>query len=71
SAERRALQELGGHGGLHGAMWQLLRVSDLKTGPLVGVDKYGNKYYEDKRHFFGHHRWVKIQEWIPPVTPSK
>lgn len=29
------------------------RVNDLKTGTLVGVDKYGNKYYEDKRNFFG------------------
>ena len=28
------------------------RVNDLKTGTLVGVDKYGNKYYEDKKHYF-------------------
>uniref|UniRef100_A0A8C0UTQ9 NADH dehydrogenase [ubiquinone] 1 alpha subcomplex subunit 12 n=1 Tax=Cyanistes caeruleus TaxID=156563 RepID=A0A8C0UTQ9_CYACU len=35
-----------------------LRVNDLKTGNLVGTDKYGNKYYEDKRNFFGRHRWV-------------
>ncbi|CAM2098516.1 NADH dehydrogenase [ubiquinone] 1 alpha subcomplex subunit 12 [Caretta caretta] len=55
---RRALQQLGGHGGLRGALWQLLRVNDLKIGALVGVDKYGNKYYEDKKYFFGRHRWV-------------
>ncbi|NWR73283.1 NDUAC dehydrogenase, partial [Centropus unirufus] len=55
---RRALRHLGGHGGARGALWQLLRVNDLKTGTLVGVDKYGNKYYEDKRNFFGRHRWV-------------
>ncbi|NXI27537.1 NDUAC dehydrogenase, partial [Zosterops hypoxanthus] len=34
------------------------RVNDLKTGNLIGIDKYGNKYYEDKRNFFGRHRWV-------------
>ncbi|KFR15085.1 NADH dehydrogenase [ubiquinone] 1 alpha subcomplex subunit 12, partial [Opisthocomus hoazin] len=34
------------------------RVNDLKTGTLVGIDKYGNKYYEDRRNFFGRHRWV-------------
>ncbi|NXG73918.1 NDUAC dehydrogenase, partial [Baryphthengus martii] len=34
------------------------RVNELKTGTLVGTDKYGNKYYEDKRNFFGRHRWV-------------
>uniref|UniRef100_A0A663MKY9 NADH dehydrogenase [ubiquinone] 1 alpha subcomplex subunit 12 n=1 Tax=Athene cunicularia TaxID=194338 RepID=A0A663MKY9_ATHCN len=33
-------------------------VNDLKTGTLIGTDKYGNKYYEDKRNFFGRHRWV-------------
>lgn len=28
------------------------RVNDVKVGNLIGVDKYGNKYYEDKKHFF-------------------
>uniref|UniRef100_U3J741 NADH dehydrogenase [ubiquinone] 1 alpha subcomplex subunit 12 n=1 Tax=Anas platyrhynchos platyrhynchos TaxID=8840 RepID=U3J741_ANAPP len=51
---KRALKHLSGHGGVRGAIW----VNDLKTGTLVGVDKYGNKYYEDKRNFFGRHRWV-------------
>ncbi|XP_046763294.1 NADH dehydrogenase [ubiquinone] 1 alpha subcomplex subunit 12 isoform X1 [Gallus gallus] len=55
---KRAFKHLGGHGGVRGAILQLLRVNDLKTGTLVGVDKYGNKYYEDKRNFFGRHRWV-------------
>ncbi|NXW85263.1 NDUAC dehydrogenase, partial [Alopecoenas beccarii] len=55
---KRALKHLGGHGGVRGALWQLLRVNDLKTGTLVGTDKYGNKYYEDTRNFFGRHRWV-------------
>ncbi|NXJ03175.1 NDUAC dehydrogenase, partial [Odontophorus gujanensis] len=55
---KRAFKHLGGHGGVRGAILQLLRVGDLKTGTLIGVDKYGNKYYEDKRNFFGRHRWV-------------
>lgn len=25
----------------------------MKTGALIGVDKYGNKYFEDTRYFFG------------------
>lgn len=30
------------------------RANDVKVGALVGVDKYGNKYYEDsKNYFFG------------------
>ncbi|KAF4791565.1 NADH dehydrogenase [ubiquinone] 1 alpha subcomplex subunit 12 [Turdus rufiventris] len=49
---KRALKHIGGHGGARGAIMQLLRVNDLKTGNLIGIDKYGNKYYEDKRNFF-------------------
>lgn len=28
------------------------RVNDVKTGTLVGMDKYGNKYFEDTKHYF-------------------
>ncbi|KAG8439586.1 hypothetical protein GDO86_005685 [Hymenochirus boettgeri] len=56
---RRAVEQIRSHGGLRGSFWQILRVSDLKTGALIGVDKYGNKYFEDKRYFFGRHRWVE------------
>lgn len=30
----------------------IARVNDVKTGTLIGSDKYGNKYYEDKKHYF-------------------
>lgn len=30
-----------------------IRANDVKTGTLIGIDKYGNKYYEDKLYFFG------------------
>ncbi|CAI9566431.1 unnamed protein product, partial [Staurois parvus] len=46
--------------GLLGSFWELLRSGDLKTGALVGVDKYCNKYYEDKRYFCAHHQWVEM-----------
>ncbi|KAM6895950.1 NADH dehydrogenase [ubiquinone] 1 alpha subcomplex subunit 12 [Lycodopsis pacificus] len=56
---RRALGQIGGHGGVRGFFLQLFRVNDVKTGALVGLDKYGNKYFEDrKKYFFGRHRWV-------------
>ncbi|XP_054876321.1 NADH dehydrogenase [ubiquinone] 1 alpha subcomplex subunit 12 [Poeciliopsis prolifica] len=56
---RRALGQLRGHGGVRGLLTQFFRVNDIKTGTLIGIDKYGNKYYEDKKHyFFGRHRWV-------------
>ncbi|KAK7824915.1 hypothetical protein U0070_014121 [Myodes glareolus] len=34
------------------------RANDIRVGTLVGEDKYGNKYYEDNKQFFGRHRWV-------------
>ncbi|KAF5907981.1 NADH dehydrogenase [ubiquinone] 1 alpha subcomplex subunit 12, partial [Clarias magur] len=56
---RRAVGQITGHGGVKGLLVQFFRANDVKTGALVGVDKYGNKYYEDKQHyFFGRHRWV-------------
>lgn len=29
------------------------RMDDLKTGTLVGVDKDGNRYFENKKYFYG------------------
>ncbi|XP_016143397.1 NADH dehydrogenase [ubiquinone] 1 alpha subcomplex subunit 12-like [Sinocyclocheilus grahami] len=58
SIVRRAVGQLTGHGGVKGFLLQLLRVNDIKTGALVGIDKYGSKYYEDNRYFIGRHRWV-------------
>lgn len=34
-------------------------MDDIKTGRLVGADKYGNKYYEDPTQFYGRNRWVE------------
>lgn len=35
------------------------RMDELKMGTLVGNDKFGNKYYENKRFFYGRNRWVE------------
>jgi NADH:ubiquinone oxidoreductase subunit len=35
----------------------------LKSGRLVGVDKYGNKYYENRYYFYGSSRWVEYAEY--------
>lgn len=35
------------------------RMDDLKEGRLVGVDKYGNKYFENPYFFYGRNRWVE------------
>uniref|UniRef100_A0A4W6G2A7 NADH dehydrogenase [ubiquinone] 1 alpha subcomplex subunit 12 n=1 Tax=Lates calcarifer TaxID=8187 RepID=A0A4W6G2A7_LATCA len=84
---RRALGQIGGHGGVRGFFLQLFRVNDVKTGTLIGVDKYGNKYYEDKKHYFfdgcfqvdfARHQYVpypttrqKIHEWVPPKAGTQ
>lgn len=39
-------------GGLILCFLPVSRVNDIKTGTLIGTDKYGNKYYEDKKHYF-------------------
>lgn len=31
----------------------MIRTDDLKTGTLVGQDKYGNRYYENNMYFVG------------------
>lgn len=46
------------HGGLKSALYHLYRTDDLKTGTLVGEDKYGNKYYENNQYFYGRNRWI-------------
>jgi len=46
------------HGGLWGSFLQLFRTDELKWGTLMGEDKYGNKYYENKLYFVGRSRWV-------------
>jgi hypothetical protein len=32
---------------------QMMYIGDTKAGTLVGIDKFGNKYYENKEELFG------------------
>lgn len=56
------LQKLAGmvkeHGGVRGALYQIYWTDDLKTGKLVGEDKYGNKYFQNDQYFYGRNRWI-------------
>ncbi|CAG8670327.1 110_t:CDS:2, partial [Acaulospora morrowiae] len=40
------------------AYTQMLYIGDIKAGTLVGVDKFGNKYYENNEEIYGRERWV-------------
>ncbi|XP_033185713.1 NADH dehydrogenase (ubiquinone) B17.2 subunit [Bombus vancouverensis nearcticus] len=52
------------NGGILNSLFTLYRVDELKAGTLVGVDKYGNKYYENNSHFVGSNRWVIYSEEV-------
>ncbi|XP_049272850.1 probable NADH dehydrogenase [ubiquinone] 1 alpha subcomplex subunit 12 isoform X1 [Rhipicephalus sanguineus] len=51
------------NGGIMRSAFKLTRMDELRMGTLVGVDKYGNKYYEDDRFFFGRNRWVEYADY--------
>ncbi|KAB0361753.1 hypothetical protein FD755_010714 [Muntiacus reevesi] len=65
---KRGLQQVSGHGGLRGYLRVLFRANDVRVGTLVGEDKYGNKYYEDNKQFFGKHRWLHCMTDDPPTV---
>ncbi|XP_076357417.1 NADH dehydrogenase (ubiquinone) B17.2 subunit [Tachypleus tridentatus] len=52
------------NGGILGSFLKLYRTDDLKQGTLVGVDKYGNKYFENNMYFYGRNRWVEYSEAV-------
>ncbi len=41
------------NGGVLQSVCNLYRVDDVKDGELVGIDRNGNKYYQNKRYFVG------------------
>lgn len=43
-------------------------MDDLKPGVQVGEDKYGNKYFENNRYFYGRNRWVEYAPKYGTVT---
>jgi len=41
-----------------GSLYTFYRTDELKNGTVVGTDRNGNTYYENKRYFMGRSRWV-------------
>jgi NADH dehydrogenase (ubiquinone) 1 alpha subcomplex subunit 12/NADH dehydrogenase [ubiquinone] 1 alpha subcomplex assembly factor 2 len=37
------------HGSAFRALRKMLQMDDIKVGTLVGTDKYGNQYFENKK----------------------
>ena len=54
--QQNVLQHVGGY---QNAFRRLLRECNVRTGQLIGEDKYGNKYYENKTYFMGRSRFVE------------
>ncbi|CAM9156921.1 unnamed protein product [Heterosigma akashiwo] len=55
----RALQTFG----LKGSLEKMYSVGDIKFGALKGIDRIGNKYYENAKDYpFGQHRWVEYKD---------
>uniref|UniRef100_A0A1B6FMS2 NADH dehydrogenase [ubiquinone] 1 alpha subcomplex subunit 12 n=1 Tax=Cuerna arida TaxID=1464854 RepID=A0A1B6FMS2_9HEMI len=52
------------NGGIVGSAVKLFRMEELKIGTLVGVDKYGNKYFENNYYFYGRNRWVEYADEV-------
>ncbi|XP_071082821.1 probable NADH dehydrogenase [ubiquinone] 1 alpha subcomplex subunit 12 [Haliotis cracherodii] len=53
------------HGGPVPAFIKIYKNDELKTGRLVGEDKFGNKYFQNNMYFMGRSRWV---EYSPAVN---
>ena len=54
-------------------LWrQIYYMNDIKWGTLVGIDQFGNKYYENSEEFIlGRDRWVFYKDYeggIPDPT---
>ncbi|KAI8929187.1 NADH ubiquinone oxidoreductase subunit NDUFA12-domain-containing protein [Entophlyctis helioformis] len=58
--------------GVGKTMKELLTLSQARDGKLIGVDKFGNEYYENREDMHGRDRWVNFKKWdfdasqVPP-----
>ncbi|KAG1683589.1 putative NADH dehydrogenase [ubiquinone] 1 alpha subcomplex subunit 12 [Nymphon striatum] len=50
------------NGGIISSAKVFFRMDELRVGTLIGTDKYGNKYYQDKAYFLGRSRWVEFNQ---------
>ncbi|KAJ1919254.1 hypothetical protein H4219_002106 [Mycoemilia scoparia] len=40
-------------------IWNSFRkLDDIKYGTIIGIDQFGNKYYENREELYGRDRWV-------------
>lgn len=60
---QKTFREVKDNGGLFASVRKLYRMEIVKSGKLVGADKYGNKYFEDLSYFFGRSRWVEYASY--------
>ena len=58
NAVRAELNAIKVAGGWKASFYRVLRETNLRTGTLVGTDKYGNNYYENNTYFMGRNRFV-------------
>ncbi|XP_046743208.1 probable NADH dehydrogenase [ubiquinone] 1 alpha subcomplex subunit 12 [Diprion similis] len=60
----RFFQIVRDNGGIRGSLKALYRRDELKSGTLIGEDKYGNRYFENNMHFYGRNRWVEYADHV-------
>ncbi|XP_015523169.1 probable NADH dehydrogenase [ubiquinone] 1 alpha subcomplex subunit 12 [Neodiprion pinetum] len=60
----RFFQIVRDNGGIRGSLRALYRRDELKSGTLIGEDKYGNRYFENNMHFYGRNRWVEYADHV-------
>uniref|UniRef100_A0A914BX96 NADH dehydrogenase [ubiquinone] 1 alpha subcomplex subunit 12 n=1 Tax=Acrobeloides nanus TaxID=290746 RepID=A0A914BX96_9BILA len=63
-------------GGLMASVKEMYLMDNLKSGRLVGKDKFGNLYFEDNSHHIPKNRWVKYPDkvWLdydPSQIPAE
>lgn len=61
---QRLIQIIEHNGGILNSLKKFYLQDDLKIGTLVGVDEFGNKYYENPYYFVPRNRWVEFNEKV-------
>eukprot|EP01110_Echinostelium_bisporum_P003692 TRINITY_DN18986_c0_g1_i1.p1 TRINITY_DN18986_c0_g1~~TRINITY_DN18986_c0_g1_i1.p1 ORF type:complete len:161 (-),score=35.71 TRINITY_DN18986_c0_g1_i1:16-498(-) len=69
SFSRRFLEKMWKAGPLN-CLKKYYWISEFKFGDLVGVDKLGNKYYQDTEESFPRDRWVEYADQANPEASA-
>jgi NADH:ubiquinone oxidoreductase subunit len=54
---QNALRIVRQNGGIWKSLQTYYRTDELKDGELIGEDRFGNKYYQNKRYYVGKWRF--------------